>query len=93
MAMNADHRLVDVRDSIDQLADAVFHMIRSRIADGVRNVHRRCTGINDSFDHAAQKIDLRPRRILRRKLDVVAEAFCQLHTLDRSPNNLIGPHL
>ena len=62
--MDADHRLVDVGDSIDQLADAVFHMIRSRVADGVGNIHRRCTGIDDGFDHTAQKIDLRPRRIL-----------------------------
>ena len=92
VAMYADDRLVDVRHAIDQRTDDVVEMLRRRVADRVGDVDRRRAGGDRLFDHAAEKVDLRPARVLGRKLDVVAVANRPLHSGDRPLDDFLGRH-
>ncbi len=74
VAVDADHRAVDVRHALDEGSDDVAEVRRRGVADGVGNVDRRRAGVDRGFDDLAEEVELGARGVFGRELDVVAVA-------------------
>ena len=72
MAMHANHRFVDVGHAVHQVGNHVAEVCRSRIADGIWNVHRRGSRSDRGLNDLAKEIKFGARGIFGRELDVVA---------------------
>ena len=71
VTVHRPYGLVRVRNALAQGLDQRSELPRHRVADCVRNVDRRCAGVDRRFDETAQEIRFGPARILWGKLDVV----------------------
>ena len=80
VAVHAHARLGDVGHALLDGCDQPPELIGNREPDGVRDVHRRRAGVDDGFQHLEEKLRFGARGVLRRELDVAAEA---LGVLDR----------
>ncbi len=74
VAVDADHRLVDVRHAVREGADHAAHVGRRGVADRVGNVDRGGPGGDGRLDHLAEEVGLGAGGVLGRELDVVAVA-------------------
>ena len=68
MAVDADRRVA--ADEIDDPPDERAELGRDRVADGVRDVDRRRAGVDDRLVDLEQEVDVGPRRVLGRELDL-----------------------
>ena len=92
VAMRAEHRFRRVRHAGDDLLEELTDLVRRRVADRVGQVDGRGAGVDDPFDHAAQKITIAPRRIFRRELHIVGERSRQLHRFDGGGEAIVVRH-
>ena len=74
VAVGADDRPVDVGHALLERADDRRVLERRRVADGVRDVHRRGAGLDGGLDDLAEEVELGPRGVLGAELDVRATA-------------------
>ena len=72
VAVDADHRPVDVRHAVAEQGDTAAHVGRRGVADGVGDVHRGRPGGDRRLDDLAQEVVFGAGGVLRRELDVVA---------------------
>ena len=92
VAVDADHRLVDVGHPVLQHGDAAAHFRRRGVAHGVRDVDGRGPGLDRRLDDLAQKVVFGAGRVLRRKLHVVAVLDGPLHAGHGPLDDLFAGH-
>ena len=92
VAVHADHGAVDAAHPFPQTLDDMVHLEGRGIADRVGDVDGGGARVDDRLDHAAEEIDLGAGRILRRKLDVVAEVPRMFHAGHRAGEHLVLVH-
>ena len=89
VAMHMHHHILQLRHMLVQIGQQPAELLRNREPHRVGNVDRGRPRRNDRANHLRQKLRLRPRRILRTELDVLAELARIRHTLHRLPHNLV----
>ena len=92
MAVNTQHRLINVRHSVSQRCDHVIHLPRRGIADRVGNVDRGGPGSDRRLNHPAEKIDLGAGSVLGREFNVVTAVAGPRHPGNCSPHHLVLIH-
>jgi hypothetical protein len=74
VAVDGDHRAVNVRDVLQHAADQAVELVGRGVADRVGDVHRRGACGDDSLQHAVEVLALGARGVHRRELDIGAVA-------------------
>ena len=82
MAVRGEDGLVGVRHTLANVDEERADLFGNGETDRVGQVDRVGAGGNRLFDDAAQEIAVRPRRVLRRKLDVVRVIARGAHGID-----------
>ena len=72
VAVHGDDRLVRVFHLAPDTRDQLAELVRHHVADGVRDVDRRGTRLDDGLDHFVQVVPVRARGVHRRELDIGA---------------------
>ena len=90
--MHRPDHLVGVRHAFDQLANRLGILLRNVVADGIRHIDRRRTGLDHLIENADQEIDFRAPGIFSREFDIVGVFTRPADRLDRLLNHLIGRH-
>ncbi len=93
VAMDADHRPIDVRHALAERADHAAHLLGHGVADGVGNVDGRGPGVDGRGDHFAEEINLGAGGVFGRELDVWAIARGSAHAGHGPANDLGLVHL
>ena len=70
MAMDRDDSLVDIRHIVLQILDDIEILKRNRITDGVRDINRGRSRIDDGFNHLGQEWQTGTNRVFAGELDV-----------------------
>ena len=70
MAMYADDGLIDIGYILSDIADEFSEFSRYGIADCIRDIDGRSTGIDDGFDQPVQELLIGSSSIHRREFDV-----------------------
>ena len=92
----AVYRERDAVDPVDmrlQVAKQAIELGRNRIADRVRNIDGRGTGVDGGTHHFGQVGRFGSRRIFRRKLHILHELARQAYRADRALDDLLLRHL
>src|SRR5271166_5420112 len=92
MTVRADDRLADVPYSLLERANDAGVLRGRGVANRVGNVDRRRAGLDGRLDHLTQEVQLGPRCVFRRKLDVRAIALGPFHAIYGSLDDLLGGH-
>ncbi len=92
MAVDANHRPIDIRDTLDQGGNHLAHVRGGRVAHGIRDVDRRCAGVDGCFHDSAEEIQFRPCGILRGKLHILTVPGGLLHAGHRAAHDFVGCH-
>ena len=93
VAVNAEDCLVRIWRTIDDGFDEIAVFPWHRIADGVRQIDRRCAGVDDGFNDAAEERDLAAGSVLAGEFDVVGIGLGELDAFHRFFDDLIRRHL
>jgi len=92
MAVHREHRLVAVRNALDQLADGVTELLGNGVADGVGNIDGAGAGIDDLLDNPAEKIDFRAAGILAGEFNIGTQVAGVFHCLHRRFDHFVRLH-
>ena len=83
VTVRAPDHLIGARHAADHAGEEVADLVRRRVADRVRQIDRRRTGLNHTFDDAPEELRIAPGRIFGRELHVISERPRQGHRLHR----------
>jgi hypothetical protein len=92
VAMSAEDRLADIGHVFSQVLEDVPILSRDRVSHRIRNIDRRRAGLNGPLDNLAEEIELRSRRVFRRKFDVRTVIHRSFHHFDRLTDDLFLRH-
>ena len=90
MTVHADDGSMDVGHALHHPMDQPPELLGDREADGIRDIHRRGTRLDDRLDHLVEKRRLGARGVLRGELDVAAEALGIPHGPHRLPQDFLA---
>jgi len=79
MAVDADHRLRDIRHILEYAVDELAELGGKRVAHGVSDIHRGGARLYHSFQHPVKEFRIRARRIHGGELNVVEVFFGPRH--------------
>src|SRR5207247_452946 len=92
VAVNRQGHLPDPADPLADPGDALAPLPGDRVADGVGDVDRLRPRLDRRRQHVAHVVEVRPRRVLGRELDVLAVALRVPYGVDRRLQHF-GPGL
>ena len=92
MAVHGPHSLVAIGHALTQITDEFAIQLRNGIAHGIGHVDGRCTFVDDSFNHAGQKVGLAAVAIFGAELDVIHQVAPKTHGLLGLLQHLLGRH-
>ena len=93
VAMHREHGALDARHVRAQIADALEHLRRRRVADRVRNIQRAGAGVEHGAEHFGEVVGLGADRVFGGEFDVVAQLARAADRGDRGVDHLRLAHV
>ena len=93
VAVNGEHRSVDVVDVAYEVREDFVKLFRHRVADGIGDINRRGARVDGGFNDLREKLEFRARGVFRRELHIGAKTACERHAFDRLLDDLLLRHV
>ena len=93
MTVHGQRDVLDAAHVLAQVTEQLREFVRHGVTDGVRDVDRGRSGLDDRLDHLRQELELGARCVLGRELDVLAEFTRDLHAFDGAADDLALRHV